>query len=427
MRKCITILVVSILLGASAFAQYKQTGGFARLRGMGNNPFIIDPYFMTVNPAWAGHYQNFLFGDLGSQSTPWGSGGIGQFIAANFHVGGGLTLGAILTRNDFNNVSIGNPDPFSRLDGAGTTIPGGPFGVVNRLNSIVGGAAAIALNNNVELLGSYKKGNTSFGLGIAIASSTNEATFASGGTSTVSASQLGFNAGIITKFSGNFMLDVGASLMLPSAKYEPATGNTSEVSQTIILANARVFWQYSSKLTFVPSLTFSSSSGTFENGNTATTTSGDLPSYSLLVFGIGTNYIVGDFLFAAGPGFATASSTINSTDTSPELTNSAFVFPIWNLGVEWNLTDWFVGRFGYVAATASVTNEQQATTTTVNEFIMTQFLPVGATVGVGFRLGNFSLDATVNEDVLRQGLNNIGGNGPNANTFAYLSLSYAMP
>ncbi|HEX9739958.1 MAG TPA: hypothetical protein VGA29_04215 [Ignavibacteriaceae bacterium] len=58
---------------------------------------------------------------------------------------------------------------------------------------------------------------------------------------------------------------------------------------------------------------------------------------------------------------------------------------------------------------------------------MTQYFPLGATVGVGFMLGNFTLDATVNEDVLRQGLNNLGGNGPGANTFAYLSLSYAMP
>ena len=61
------------------------------------------------------------------------------------------------------------------------------------------------------------------------------------------------------------------------------------------------------------------------------------------------------------------------------------------------------------------------TSETVNTF----FTPApGATVGVGFRLGSFSLDATVNEDVLRQGLANIGGNGP---TLAYLSASYAIP
>ena len=93
------------------------------------------------------------------------------------------------------------------------------------------------------------------------------------------------------------------------------------------------------------------------------------------------------------------------------------------------MTDWFVGRLGYVATTAKMTVESSATQTPVttdkNETIQTLFVgPNGATVGVGFRFGDFSMDATVNEGVLRQGLNNIGGGGP---TFAYLSVSYALP
>ena len=91
------------------------------------------------------------------------------------------------------------------------------------------------------------------------------------------------------------------------------------------------------------------------------------------------------------------------------------------------MNDWLVARIGYIASTGKTTTE---TTTggTTSETIQTIFIPApGATVGVGFRLGDFSLDATVNEDVLRQGLNNLGGNGPNAATFAYLSASYAIP
>jgi hypothetical protein len=230
------------------------------------------------------------------------------------------------------------------------------------------------------------------------------------------------------------LLDLGASLVLPSASFEPPAGNTTEASQTIIFVNARVFWQYSSKLAFVPSVVFLTASGTVDNGTSQTTTTTDLPSYMLLAVGFGMNYQVGDFLLAGGPGFATASVTTSSTDTSPELSNSAFIFPLWNLGVEWDLADWLVGRFGYVAANASATNEEQGqTASAVNEFISTQYFPLGATVGVGFRLGNFTLDATVNEDVLRQGFNNFGGGGANINatnngaTFAYLSLSYSMP
>jgi hypothetical protein len=88
------------------------------------------------------------------------------------------------------------------------------------------------------------------------------------------------------------------------------------------------------------------------------------------------------------------------------------------------MNDWFVARLGYVASTGSRTVETTSGGVT-SENINTFFLPApGATVGVGFRLGSFSLDATVNEDVLRQGLNNIGGGGA---TLAYLSASYALP
>jgi hypothetical protein len=409
MRKCITILVVSVLLGASAFAQYKQTGGFARLQGMGNNPYIIDPYVSTVNPAWAGYYPNFLFGDLGSSAGAFASGGVGQFISANFHLGSGLTLGGMLTRNDFNGGSIG------RLD---------PGGLVSQINGIVGAGAVIPLNNNLELLGSYKSGNSVFGFGVAYASTTNEFNPASGNGTSGSASQIGFNAGLITKVN-KILIDVGASLVFPSASFEPATGNKTELSQTIIGVNARAFFMHSSKLSFVPSVAFITASGTADIGGATTTTSSDLPSATAFSVGIGANYEVGDFLLAGGPGFATVSTTQSSTPTTPELTTSIFVFPVWNLGVEWNMNDWFVARFGYMASTQKTTTETAASTTTVNEAITTTFLgPNGATVGVGFRLGNFSLDATVNEDVLRQGLANIGGVGA---TFAYLSLSYSIP
>jgi hypothetical protein len=407
------------LLSVPTLAQYEQTGGFARLQGMGNNPYIIDPYFMTVNPAWGGHYRNFLFGDLGSSNGAFQSGGVGQFIAANFHVGGGLSLGGMLTRNDFLGLSI------SRLD---------PFGIVGQLNSFSGSPQAIpALNNNLELFGSYKAGSTAFGFGFAFASTTSEInTPIPASNFTSSGSQIGFNAGIVTKLTSKFMLDAGASLILPSATHEPGVGNMSEITQTIILVNARAFYNYSSKVAFVPSFGFATASGTVENGTSATPTSTDLASLTLIALGIGVNYQVGDFLLSGGPAFATISSTTSSTPTTPELVNSAFVFPIWNLGVEWNMNDWFVARFGYIATIQKVTNESNANQTPeindVSERIITQFQgPQGATVGVGFRLGNFSLDATVNEDVLRQGLNNLGGNGAGAATFAYLSLSYAMP
>ena len=90
------------------------------------------------------------------------------------------------------------------------------------------------------------------------------------------------------------------------------------------------------------------------------------------------------------------------------------------------MIDWFVGRLGYVAFSGNNTIEFPNTATTKTETIASFFAPSqrGMTLGVGFRFGDFSLDATVNEDVLRQGFNTIGGGG---STFAYMTASYALP
>jgi hypothetical protein len=431
-RYLLTFLITFILIFPANAQDVKKTGGFARIAGMGNNPFIIDPFFMTVNPAWAAYYNDFLFGDLGSGAgtpTDFASGGTGQFIAANFSLGSDFTLGAFLTRNDFNGFSIAAIDPLTR-------VPGVTLGVVNRLNGLGNALSAIGLNNNVELVSTLEMGRMALGFGVAYASTSNEQNLAGtqaqgGGTTEASASQIGLNGGILVNFTNTLRLDAGASLILPSATFTPADGPESSVSETIILVNARLFSKFSSKVTLVPTFSFITGSGTQEEGFIIgdSTQSTDLPSVTAFSVGLGMNYIVGDFLLSGGLSLANASLTNPASPGVPELSNSFFVFPIWNLGLEWNMIDWFVARFGYVATTISQTTEQPAPQTPalgdINEFVQTLFVgPNGATVGVGFRLGDFSLDATVNEGVLRQGLNNIGGGGP---TFAYLSVSYALP
>ncbi len=412
-RRYIASIAIVLFLITSGFAQnVEKTGGYARLLGMGNNPYVIDPYSTTINPAWGAVYDNFLFGDLGAQ----GGGNAGQFVSANFGVGKDFTLGMILARNDFRGFSI------SRLD---------PGGVVTTLNGFYGQQAAVPLNNNFELMGTMTFGKSSVGLGVAYASTTNDFTPATGNTGYEgSASQIGFNAGILAQFTNSLKLDLGASLMMPSANFKLNAGEESEVSQTVIGVNARLFWKYSQKLSFVPSVGFITASGTFKNAANATPstppTTGDLNSVTAITAGIGINYIVGDFLLAGGPGFAMTSITSPAVDPAPEISNSNFAFPIWNLGLEWKLTDWFVGRLGYFGATNKATTESfnGLTPPGVDENVITNFQPYGTTVGVGFRFGNFSLDGTVNVEVLHQGLNNIGNFGP---TFAYMSASYAIP
>ncbi len=417
-----SVLFSSLVLLLTANAQnIKKTGGLARLTAMGANIYVTDPFFSTINPAWNSEYDNFLMGDLGSSvGTPFSAGGSGQFISANFRINKNWTIGGLLTRNDFNGFSIALLDPGSN-NSLGLPFPG----VVSTVNNIVGTPVVVPLDNNVELMSTYSFNSTSVGLGVAYASTTSD--FNPGDTNSVategSAMQLGFNVGVLSELSNNFLIDAGVSLVLPSASFLPSGGTETNASQTFILVNARVFWELSKKFTLVPIAAFATASGTSESGGTST----DLISFTSISAGLGTNYSVGDFLFAGGLLFNTNTSTIPEVSGStPELDNSATNFPVWNLGAEWNMIDWFVARLGYVAVTGKSTLETSVGVTTVNETITSYFLPPfrGFTLGVGFRLGDFSLDATINEDVIRQGFNNIGGGGA---TFAYLSTSYALP
>ena len=428
-KSTLLVLVSFLLIIPVSPQQIKKTGGFARISSMGGNPYIVDPYFMTVNPAWGAYYDNFLFGDLGSgagTSTDFGPGGTGQFFAANFGFGN-LTLGGFLSRNDFQGFSITAPDPLSR-------VPGFNLGVTSAINALGISPQVVPLNNNVELFGTLRRGGMALGLGLAYASTNNEVDAAGtpqqgGGTTQASASQFGINGGLLIDFTSSLKLDAGLSLIFPSANFKPRIGSETSVSETIILINARLFSKISSKVTFVPIFSFLTASGSQDLGLGDSTRSGDMPSVTAFNIGVGINYAVGDFLLAGGLSLDNGSITTPSTPTTPELSTSYFVFPVWNIGLEWNMTDWFVARLGYVATTAKISSESEAFQTAElgdkNETIQTTFIgPNGATLGVGFRFGDFSIDATVNEGVLRQGLNNIGGGGP---TFAYMSVSYALP
>ena len=415
MQKFFNLLIIftfsffSIVNSQSVF-KVEKTGGFARLQAMGANPYIVDPFNMTLNPAWAAYYDNFIMGDLGSTITPFGNDGTGQFIGANFAVTNQLTLGAFLTRNDFNGrFSIANLDPGD---------------VVGEMNGIIGFGALVPLNNNLELIASLKTSGGKLGFGIAYAASSSEFNPAGGQSTTASASQIGINLGYIGNLAPGFLLDLGFSLSLPRASYSPPNVKETSVSQTNLGINARAFYNLDIKFKLVPALTFSSSTGSADIASGTTVTSTDLPSTSVIIFGVGIMYSSSDFLFAGGPAFATIGVTDPAVENiRPELTNTTTIFPAFNFGAEWKMLDWLYARFGYISVSGSVTSESAASSTTINETINTFYGPTGAFTGLGFRLGNLSIDATVNSDILRQGLGNIGGTGA---TFAYLSLSIEL-
>ncbi len=405
------ILLLSTTNG-QYYHQFERKGSYARILAMGSNDYMADPYFITMNPAWISKYDNFVFGDIGSTvSNNFERGGEGQFIGVNLRANRNFSFGALFTRRDFNGGSI------AKLD---------PFGLVEETNATIGGAPVTPLDNNVVLLGAYTSGGHTLALGVSYTSSTKENKPANGGSETGTASQFGFNAGYLSSLSRQLFLDLGAYIIFPGTTLETQQTSETSFTQTIIGARARAFYYASSRLAIVPVFSFFNSKGSAKIGDQAGVTTTDLPSHTAFSIGVGVNYKIGDFLLAGGPSYEFSSVTEPEiSGVTPKLTRTRTSFPHWKIGAEWNLTDWFIGRIGYNVATGTVSVQNATSPTTKNEVISTDYSPVngGLTLGVGFRFGGFSLDATVNEDVLRQGFNNLGGGGA---TFSYLSASYAF-
>lgn len=411
----IFLLVLIVFISSAAFAQDEvkchRYGGFARLHAMGDNPYIIDPDNIKTNPAYSAMYPNFLWGDIGEPAywDEWYDNpetGYGQFVGFNFAVNKELTLGILLTRNDFQTFSIGMLDPSGLLSEFYTGV--GPY--------------LTPLDNNIELLGAYNLGNVALGLGVAYASTSFESKPATGTGDKKDASQIGFNLGAQGNLSPTFGFDAGFSMIMLSAAYEPGDTLNPEIdaSNTMLLFNARGFLKLNNKFTLVPAFGFYSASGEVEVNTEKT----DLPSAMGIMFGVGLTYQVGNLIISGGPSLWYETRTYAAVaDENPELEDSWFTFPAWNLGAEWYFTDWLIGRAGYVASTYSGTYQSPASTTTVNEYTYTGFERGDVRLGVGFRFGQFSLDATVNDDALRHGFNLIGGG---IRSFGYLSASYAF-
>lgn len=402
-KKITSVLVVSLLIISLASAQEKCTryGGFSRVKALGMNQFVIDPDNIKYNPAFISKYNNFLWGDIGDNAGPsFGDNSAEQFMGVNFQIFKGLDVGLILSRTDSRSLYPG----ISQID------PGFLLSTI--------GVTSLAMENNLEIMGAMDFDKLTLGLGIAYVSASNESKPATGSSTKESVSQIGINAGLIFDIASNMNLDASLTLIMPSYTLEPPTGTKTEASQTMLGVNARSFIGMTSKMTFVPVVEFATMSGTYK-----TTTEVDLPSYTELGVGFGIQYKVGDFMFIGGPSFQMSSVTIAAVpNSSPELTDTYTYFPNWNLGAEWYATDWLIARMGYYSMTGSFSNESAATSTTKDEFISTVNSQGKVTLGLGLRFGGFGLDATVNSDVVRQGLGNIGG-GP---TFAHISASYAF-
>ncbi|MCA0387902.1 MAG: hypothetical protein LCH52_05345 [Bacteroidetes bacterium] len=402
-------MFAGILNAQSGIVPVERSGGFARVFSMGGegglNYFMVDPINMRYNPAFAKYYSNFLWGSFGYSGASVNDGD-GQFGGFNYSLTNKLTVGAILARNDHKGFGISDVSFANRMV---TTLNG--IGSTSR--------SAVKLDNNMEILGAYALSDaTILGFGVAYSSTQNDFTPASGTAQKASASHIGFGVGIIQHFSKDNAIEGSVDMIFANAKYEGAVVN--KVSGTTLGMSARYFHNIGKGFSFVPHVSYYMESGTVDAGGTST----DLTPFSLLTAGLGINYRSGSLLLAGGVSMMYQSMTEKATSTAPELANTDFLFPVWNLGGEFNFTDWMKARIGYQVSTNKVKREFAVTSSTKNEVVQTGFDRTGLTLGMGFKLGNFNLDATVNEEMLRQGLRNLSTG--TVNSFGYISASYAF-
>lgn len=418
---------VFVLVSSAVFAggwDVERTGGFARVVSLGSNPYVMDPYYVTLNPAWGSVYDDMVWGDIGSSSGA----GKDQFVVANFRLADNMTIGGILTQSGWNGSSIAKLDPLAGIPDPYSSTSGSNLGV------------GLGLDNNIQLMTTMDFDDLILGLGVAYASSTNETPSRDVDTmlvSETSASQIGFNFGALLRLNRDIRIDAGVSLILPSLTNTPARQREISRDQTIFSANLRGFWDVSDVVTLVPAVNFVTASGQDKDNNMVAPSpmERDLTSITSFTVGMGMQYRTGDLLLVGGPAFNVTSITdpaVNVVNGRPEQTLTVTSFPVWNLGAEFLLTEWLTGRLGYQSTTSKMSQEEAWSNYTTPgyqtvEYISTIYtvpgLATGVTAGIGLHFDGFWLDGVVSADVLRAGLKNIGGS---ADTFAYLSGGYAF-
>jgi len=408
--KNVAIILVLLTITLSAQNEIKKTGGVARLKSMGDNSFIIDPTNMLTNPAYGAYYDNFVWGDIGSTSNMGSDDGVGQFIGTSIRLNKSFTLGVMLSKSDhaynrYNIMSI----------------------VTEDLNQFMPNDIP-SPQNNTELFGTYKMDNTILGMGLSYSVSKAEQDYQSGiiRKEERAAHQFGLNFGLLTKLSEGIDLEASA-MFLAAGNLDDLDSLRLEGSQTIFSVDARAFIKINDHVNFIPTLGFYTISGDVEYTKKPAVgeyNNFDAPSTTNFKLGIGFDYSYSNLLFVGGPSIEFMGYNYEIIEEGIKTTSDfSQTSIIWVLGLEWNATSWLTGRIGYKDATNYISYEQKHGNFSSKLNGIGSLTSNGFTLGIGLKFDKFSLDATVNEDMIRQGLRMIGGD---YNTFGYVSLSYAF-
>jgi hypothetical protein len=471
MVRRITMVALVALLCSSTLLAGAHPGGIARQLAMGGstlgpngagpnlvlNPFIVsDPSVMLLNPAYQNMYKDYAWFNLaGGRETGFNPGDNtygSQFGGVNFAFGKELTIGANLSFDpSYTNILVGDLAGF--INGLPAADRGG--------RAAQTGLAPVEV---FEAVAGLDLGSFDVGFAVLYGWATNTSK-SSGSPSPamtdnkLGSSVLGFRAGIAMDLGGGTGFDADAGLRLDNVteymKAKNAAGTATDMgefsaSMTEIQVDGRFHMKMSNRVNFVPYANFVSMSGSPKRDAKPlnTTPNASLNDYKmtrmLLAVGAGIEYKISNFYLAGGVSFKTASQKLEASTPAPTVTATSTTtstsFPQFNLGMEFVFTEWLTGRMGYYRAFHSddVKNELSATgTSSTNETSISASNSsvffgslTGAdnslvTLGLGFKFGNFALDATVSENALRRGFGLVGSQD-NINSFGYMTASYCF-
>jgi len=419
---CISTLAsIEHPLQVGSLARHAALGGGGY--GMGGdirtyaaNPFIVDSYSLTINPAYADRFRNSIFVNAGSvagtNSQPLSNFG-GPFIGAIFDISPRVTVGGMVSFESFPGITAVNTDvvnaiALSSILGLASQYPGGI--------AALPGFTQLRARNNGQLQVTYntgdgKGGGVVMGAGVSF-TTTSLAPLANAPRSqpTANITQIGFNAGVLITTGTQSMLDLSATVLLPRVSL-PVPGSTSaslSFANTVIGVNARYIARISRQFTLIPMANiYNIQSGSPYFGNV---TSVDV--------GMGFNYAVGPLFFVGGLSLSNNSGGNLPSQSVPGASSvsSELILPRWNIGVEYSIIDWLRLRAGYAGYSSSARS---------NDVVYPSYfgyaLSEGVSLGFGLVFGGFTLDVTTDTRIIRQGLGNIGSGQP---TFGFVSANF---
>lgn len=406
-----------LFMAVGAFAQ-SIPSGTGRYEALGNSPFILDAATdINNNPAWNTQYRNYAFGDLGRDFIEGQDFQLsGQYAGATFGIGKKLNLGMILNKRDdvwnlFNDGTFG-PEPWrpSELDVSEPIVPfKGLIGYTASKNFHLGLAPYVAM---------WSWDVTD--------SDTNQTSFDRSATS------IGGTLGFIYMIKKGWV-EGALKFGMNSFKSEETvpSGGTRTVTTTIESEGGIHFgagfraWIYpktNSKLAIVPLVGFSTYSWNPKQ-TSPTALTGLNRSWLNINGGVGINLPVMDDIQLAG-GFVVEYNSVKADTGSFEDKRTDFVLPRFHLAGETSIAEWLTARFGY---SRSISMKKQEQSYSGGRTVETNYLDASnydqtISLGAGFHFGRFSIDGTVSERWLKQGINFVSG-GDN-DLFGVISASY---